>query len=243
MSQYASGTQMNYPTNLDIVDYKIKVKQFGFAGLPNETEEIFAKQLNDRIITELNTKHHMNVNKLKKYICEFGHKFYDEMIKKIPEEVNETLDDEKKKEIYTRFVGDYFEAFAEFFLKTFDNDSRFGVKDYHPAIETEDMGVDGYGLCYNDTTGENKCVVQVKYRVDTMNEIEYSALARTFTQGVMEFGVNPNIDNCIILFSSCKGANYRAHNVLKNTLFEINDKKIDNEINNVQFWNEFVKLF
>lgn len=96
---------------------------------------------------------------------------------------------------------------------------------------------------YNDTTGENKCVVQVKYRVDTMNEIEYSALARTFTQGVMEFGVNPNIDNCIILFSSCKGANYRAHNVLKNTLFEINDKKIDNEINNVQFWNEFVKLF
>ena len=99
MSQYASGTQMNYPTNLDIVDYKIKVKQFGFAGLPNETEEIFAKQLNDRIITELNTKHHMNVNKLKKYICEFGHKFYDEMIKKIPEEVNETLDDEKKKEI------------------------------------------------------------------------------------------------------------------------------------------------
>ncbi|MGN0967606.1 MAG: hypothetical protein ACI4OP_08560 [Candidatus Coprovivens sp.] len=55
------------------------------------------------------------------------------------------------------------------------------VKDYHSAIETEDMCVDGYGLCYNDTIGENKCVVQVNYHVDTMNEIEYSALARTFT--------------------------------------------------------------
>lgn len=243
MSQYTSGTTMNYPTNLEIVDYKIKNKQFGFVGLPNDTEEEFAKQLNDRIIAELNAKHHMNVNKLKKYICEYGNMFYEEMADKIPAEVKASLDENEKKEIYTLFVGDYFEAFAEFFLKTFDNDARFGVKDYHPAIETEDMGVDGYGLCYDDTRGENKCVVQIKYRVDTMSEIEYSALARTFTQGVMEFGVNPNIDKCIILFSSCKGANYRAHNVLKNTLFEINDKKIDNEINNVQFWSEFVKLF
>lgn len=243
MSQYITGTKMNYPTNLEIVDYKIKSKQFGFIGLLDDTEEEFAKQLNDRIIAELNTKHHMNVNKLKKYICEYGEKFYENLNNRIPSEVKALLDENKKKEIYTRFVGDYFEAFAEFFLKTFDNDARFGVKDYHPAIETEDMGVDGYGLCYDDTHGENKCVVQIKYRVDTMSEIEYSALARTFTQGVMEFGVNPNIDKCIILFSSCKGANYIAHNILKNTLFEINDKKIDNEINNVQFWTEFVKLF
>ena len=241
MAQYNTGTNMNYPTSLKIVDYKINIKQFGFAGLPNLTESHFAKQLNNRIIKELNTKHHMNVNKLKKYICEYGKVFQKDAINNISADA--IISDEQKNEIYTRFVGDYFEAFAEFFLKTFDNDARFGVKDYEPAIDTEDMGVDGCGLCYDDTKGEHKCVVQIKYRVDTMEEIEYSALARTFTQGVMEFGIDPNVDNCIILFSSCKGANYKAHNVLKNTLFEINDKKIDNEINNVQFWSEFVKLF
>lgn len=241
MAQYASGTAMNYPTDLKIIDYKIKFKQFSFVGLPDLTEHDFAKQLNDRIILEMNTKHNMNVNKLKKYICEYGHKFQADALKKISPEI--ILTDEQKNEIYTRFVGDYFEAFAEFFLKTFDNDARFGVKDYQPAIETEDMGVDGCGLCYDDTKGEHKCVVQIKYRVDTMEEVEYSALARTFTQGVMEFGIDPNVDKCIILFSSCKGANYRARNILKNTLFEINDQKINNEINNSQFWIEFVKLF
>lgn len=241
MAQYTTGTNMNYPISLKIVDYKINFKQFGFAGLPNLTESYFAKQLNNRIIEELNTKHHMNVNKLKKYICEYGKEFQKDAINNISADA--IVSDEQKNEIYTRFVGDYFEAFAEFFLKTFDNDARFGVKDYEPAVETEDMGVDGCGLCYDDTNGVHKCVVQIKYRVDTMEEIEYSALARTFTQGVMEFGIDPNVDKCIILFSSCKGANYRARNVLRNTLFEINDQKINNEINNVQFWTEFVKLF
>lgn len=216
MAQYVSGTTMNYPTGLKIVDYKINFRQFSFAGLPDLTEQDFAKQLNDRIVLEMNTKHNMNVNKLKKYICEYGHKFQADALKKVSSEI--ILTDEQKNEIYTRFVGDYFEAFAEFFLKTFDNDARFGVKDYQPAIETEDMGVDGCGLCYDDTKGIHKCVVQIKYRVDAMEEIEYSALARTFTQGVMEFGIDPNVDKCIILFSSCKGANYRARNVLK-TLF------------------------
>ena len=193
MAQYTTGTNMNYPTSLKIVDYKINFKQFGFAGLPNLTESYFAKQLNNRIIEELNTKHHMNVNKLKKYICEYGKNFQKDAINNISADA--IVSDEQKNEIYTRFVGDYFEAFAEFFLKTFDNDARFGVKDYEPSVETEDMGVDGCGLCYDDTNGVHKCVVQIKYRVDTMQEIEYSALARTFTQGVMEFG----IDNLVSL--------------------------------------------
>ena len=92
MAQYTTGTNMNYPTCLKIVDYKINFKQFGFAGLPNLTESYFAKQLNNRIIEELNTKHHMNVNKLKKYICEYGKEFQKDAIAKelnlTQEEVN-----------------------------------------------------------------------------------------------------------------------------------------------------------
>ena len=85
MANYSSGTVMNYPTELKIVESKINFKQFGFVGLPNLTESDFAKLLNTRIIEELNTKHHMNVNKLKKYICEFGKKFQKDAINKIPE--------------------------------------------------------------------------------------------------------------------------------------------------------------
>lgn len=230
-----------YPKELLITKYKINKRQFGRFGLPLLTELECVRKLNDHIKNELQTKHNMNINKLRKYIFKFGNEFMNTNSQLIPSEINLAQID--TRELYTQFVGDYFEAFAEFFLKTFDNDSRFGVKKYIPNIDKDDMGVDGSGFCYDDTKSLNPCVVQVKYRINELNEIDYSALARTCAQGVMQYDLNVKVDNCIILFSSCKGSNYNAKKVFGNTLFEINDKVINQELNNVELWENFFKCF
>lgn len=232
---------MNFPTNLSCVQFKINKNQFGKYGLPLLNEKEFAKKLNQHILNEFTLKQNMNSNKLKKYINQYGQEFLRDALAQIPSSIDKSSFDEHN--IYTKFVGDYFETFAEFFLKTFNNDSRFGVKDYEPVIIEEDYGVDGKGMCYNDVDGRNKCVVQVKYRVNTMDEIEYGALSNTFAQGVKEFDIDPHTDNNIILFTCCSGANYIAHKILKNNLFVVNHNAINKELNNLEFWQKFSNCF
>lgn len=232
---------MSYPTKLDVQVNKINCAKFGKYGLVCLTENEFAKSLNKMILDEIVKSHNMNVKKLRKLINEVGHKFKADAIESIPSATDKTSLD--LNQLYTQFVGDWFEAFAEFFLKTFDNDERFGVKNYTPAVLEEDLGVDGYGICYDDTKGAHKCVVQVKYRLNSQDEIDYSCLARTFTSGVLQFNVNPEVDNCVILFCSCKGANLNTQKVLGKRLYVIDDTMINREINNVSFWQSFCDCF
>lgn len=232
---------MAYPTKLDVQINKINSAKFGKYGLACLTENEFAKELNKMILDEIVKSGNMNVRKLSKMINEVGHKFKADAVSRIPSSIDTTRLD--LNQLYTQFVGDWFEAFAEFFLKTFDNDERYGVKNYTPAVLEEDLGVDGYGTCYDDTKGVHKCVVQVKYRLLGTDEIDYGALARTFTSGVLQFDVNPSVDYCIILFCLCKGANLNAQKVLGKKLYVINDTMINREINNVSFWQSFSNCF
>lgn len=232
---------MAYPTKLDVQINKINSAKFGKYGLACLTENEFAKELNKMILDEIVKSGNMNVRKLSKMINEVGHKFKADAVSRIPSSIDTTSLD--LNQLYTQCVGDWFEAFAEFFLKTFDNDERYGVKNYTPAVLEEDLGVDGYGTCYDDTKGVHKCVVQVKYRLLRTDEIDYGALARTFTSGVLQFDVNPSVDYCIVLFCLCKGANLNAQKVLGKKLYVINDTMINREINNVSFWQSFSNCF
>lgn len=232
---------MAYPTKLDVQINKINSVKFSKFGLVTLTENAFAKLLNLKIYEEIVKSHNMNVKKLRELINDVGHKFKADAVKSVPSTIDKTSLD--LNQLYTSFVGDWFEAFAEFFLKTFDNDERFGVKNYTPAVLEEDLGVDGYGICYDDTRGVHKCVVQVKYRLNRQDEIDYSCLARTFASGVKQFEIDPNVDMNVILFCSCKGANLNAQKVLGKSLYVIDDKAINKEINNVSFWQSFRDCF
>jgi hypothetical protein len=230
----------NYPTTLLTQIYKINKKQFSKKfRLEMTTEQEYSKYLNTAIIDYLNSKHNMNMKIFVSLIHKYGEEFKKNCINNIKN--IETLESDIQ-EIYNQFVGDYFEAFAEFFLKSFNNDSRYGVKDYLPNIDKEDMGVDGYGFCYDDTNGRNPCVIQVKYRSNPMDEITYSALAKTFCQGILEFKIEKDIDKNLILFGS-SDANYKAKDFFKKELFVISDKAINMEINNVEFWVAFCNCF
>lgn len=232
---------MSYPTKLDVQINKINSAKFGKYGLVCLTENDVASELNKTVLDEIVKSGHMNTKKLRNMIHEAGLKFKADAMSKIPASIDQTTLD--LSQLYTQFVGDWFEAFAEFFLKTFDNDSRFGVKNYTPAVLEEDLGVDGSGICYADNTGSHTCVVQVKYRLSKTDEIDYSALARTFTQGVLQFDVDPSVNYCIILFCLCKGANLNASKVLDKKLHVIDDSMINREINNISFWQSFSNCF
>lgn len=232
---------MSYPTRLDVQIHKINSTNFSKFGLVCLTENEYAKILNKMILDEIIKSHNMNIKKLRKFINDVGCMFKVFAISQIPSTIDKTNLD--LHQLYTKFVGDWFEAFAEFFLKTFDNDERFGVKNYTPAVLEEDLGVDGSGLCYDDTKGVHKCVVQVKYRLNKFDEIDYSCLARTFASGIKQFDIDPAINYNVILFCSCKGANLNAQKVLDKNLFVVNDEMINREINNVSFWDSFCKCF
>lgn len=232
---------MAYPTKLDVQINKINFNKFNKFGLVYLNENEHAKLLNKMILDELDKTHNMNIKKLRKFINDVGHKFKANAVQSIPSTIDRASLD--LNQLYTQFVGDWFEAFAEFFLKTFDNDERFGVKNYTPAVLEEDLGVDGYGICYDDTKGVHKCVVQVKYRLNSQDEIDYSCLARTFTSGIKQFDIDPEVDYNVILFCSCKGANLNAQKVLEKSLYVIDDKAINKEINNVSFWQSFSDCF
>ena len=117
---------MAYPTKLDVQINKINSAKFGKYGLACLTENEFAKELNKMILDEIVKSGNMNVRKLSKMINEVGHKFKADAVSRIPSSIDTTSLD--LNQLYTQFVGDWFEAFAEFFLKTFDNDERYGVK-------------------------------------------------------------------------------------------------------------------
>jgi hypothetical protein len=241
----------NYPRSLLIQQYKLNSNKFTKYGLNTITEAKTSNDLCQEILSNIKNTKSMNMKKLVSLISKHGLSFkqycldnMDDKIKEYNSSIFNNIElDNYYHGFYTSFVGDFFEAFAEFFLKTFDNDTRFGVRNYEPYLNSDDYGVDGSGLCYDDTNGINPCVVQVKFRSNLMEEIEYSMLARTCTQGVMKFGIDPrNVKNCIIIFSSGKGVNHITKDVLGNSLFEINNVKINHEINNIDFWEHFSNI-
>lgn len=100
-----------------------------------------------------------NSNKVRKFIDEM--KNYAENRANHYHPANEVL----AKEMYTGIVGDIFEVFVEYLIKTHGSDVRIGVTDYHPINESngeEDYGVDGYGI----GTNGKPATVQIKFRSD-----------------------------------------------------------------------------
>jgi hypothetical protein len=85
-----------------------------------------------------------------------------------------------------KYVGDGFELFVELFLKSHPTDNRIGVYGYKP-VQENDNGVDGIGV---NIRGEN-CVVQVKYRNDTQQQLTANVdhLSNMITDAMFNYNV------------------------------------------------------
>ena len=229
---------------LDIITHKIKKTQFTKFGCGNLTEYDLSKELTEFFLTVAKTglynkKDHVIITmKMISYQIEkFGKKF-----------MKNALNEDAQIELYNQFVGDYFEVFCEFFMKY--NDGAYGVTDYHAAINTQDWGVDGYGIATDERDsegGKTPAVIQVKFRSNNMDEISYTCLAKTGWDGIKNYGLDIKRKNNLILFTNVEGgANYLAKAALGSNLYEITRSTFDDNrsrIQTIEFWENFLKEF
>ena len=131
------------------------------------------------------------------------------------------------------FKGDMFEILAEIFFKAFENSSTVGLREYTPIPLEEDYGVDGKGI---NAIGK-QCAVQCKYRSNPLELVTYSEIARTYTSGRVQLGLNLEGADCIYVFTTALGVNIQCQTVFGDKVRVLNKDVIGREINNnVSFW-------
>ena len=133
-----------------------------------------------------------------------------------------------------KFKGDMLEVFSELFFNSFENAEWGGIREYTPIELSSDFGVDARGINVNG----NECVIQVKYRFNPEENIPYADIARTFTSGVCQMGIDlVGNSHTVYLFTIAKGATWVCEKVLGNKLVVLNRKEIAIKVdNNLNFW-------
>lgn len=151
-------------------------------------------------------------------------------VEKYSNQLNFKDEDEKNK-----FKGDMLEVFSEIFFLEFMSDPRFGITNYVPVALEDDYGVDATGINVN---GDN-VVVQVKYRSNPNDKIEYSDIAKTFTAGVKRHDLDPNVKNNIYVFSTSFEVTYACDEIFKDSIIKVMRHNIERKVdNNKIFWDK-----
>lgn len=140
------------------------------------------------------------------------------------------------------FKGDMLEILAEIFFKAFENSPTVGLRNYTPIPLDQDYGVDAKGINANGET----CAVQVKYRLNPLEEITYSDIARTYASGNIQLKLDLKGKDRIYVFTTASGVNKECRKVFNRMVRVIGKNIIRREINNnVNFWltafNEIVE--
>ena len=131
------------------------------------------------------------------------------------------------------FKGDMLEVLAELYFNAFENDRATGIHNYSPTINGEDYGVDAIGT--NITL--EQVAVQVKYRSNINDLITYSDIAKTFTDGVINYNLDLTKNKSIYLFTTSKGITHHCDHVFNSRLVIINRQTINKKLNNnKKFW-------
>jgi hypothetical protein len=160
--------------------------------------------------------------------------------KKIAKKIFDTEEDQER--YYNQFVGDLFEVFVEFFIKSHGRDRRIGISNYNPVhVENgeEDLGVDGHGI----GTNGRPATVQVKFRAqhDYMLTTNADSLSNFKNASHEMFNVNfDDIDNMLVV-TTAKSVHHKSRDRMLNGkvrfLFRHDIEKLVN--NNIAFWNAF----
>lgn len=131
------------------------------------------------------------------------------------------------------FRGDALEVLTEYLMKTAPMASSYGLLNYKPVKLRDDYGVDAIGIKNNVLT-----VVQCKYRRNPKDLIHYADLARTFTQGVLQYKMDPAAKKNLWLVTTADDANQNSKKILSKNLHVLGlgflSKHLDG---NIDFWN------
>lgn len=161
-----------------------------------------------------------------------GEKDLRDFMNKIEEITKNNFSLETEDDRY-KFKGDMLEVFAEIFFSITSSDVRFGLSDYTPIEIQDDYGTDGTGINVN----KHKCAVQVKYRKNVTEKIEYTDLAKTYVSGLKRHECDLAEDNTLFLFTTCSGVTIAAEKILGDNLVVLNYDIINNTVsNNYNIW-------
>jgi hypothetical protein len=137
-----------------------------------------------------------------------------------------------------KYKGDLLEIFSEIFFNEYQADPAIGVKDYTPVSITDDYGVDATGINVNG----HKVAIQVKYRANITDRIDYESVAKTFTSAICQHSINPVYDNIIYVLTTAQGCEFPPEKVLGNKLVTISKSIIANKVDgNLIFWENAYK--
>lgn len=163
---------------------------------------------------------------------------------KIEEESSTILFDcDASKQAYiqdkvNKYKGDLLEIFSEIFFNEYQTDPAIGIKDYTPVSITDDYGVDATGINVNG----HKVAIQVKYRANITDRIDYESVAKTFTSAICQHGINPVYDNIIYVLTTAQGCEFPPEKVLGSKLVTISKSIIANKVDgNIIFWENAYK--
>jgi len=137
-------------------------------------------------------------------------------------------DDDKFK-----FKGDMLEVLSEIFFSVTSSDERYGLSDYTPVEIQDDYGTDATGRNVNG----HQCAVQVKYRRNVTDKIEYTDLAKTFVSGLKRHECDLHQPHTLFLFTTCSGVTIAAEEVLGDHLVILDYNIINKTVShNINFW-------
>jgi hypothetical protein len=170
---------------------------------------------------------------------------FENRIKKNCDVGTDHLDENEVGQKVRSYLGDAFEVFVEFLIKSHPFDRRIGVSNYipnHPSLGQADHGVDGRGI----GTNNNPATVQAKFRGDPRVELTAngSHLVNFKNSSHEEYGVlTSDVDNMLII-TNCKGLHHYTASAMLNGKVRCiaRDQLKDLVDDNIPFWDEFRKV-
>lgn len=156
-----------------------------------------------------------------------------EMVFKTSKEMYwESMDPEE----HLRFRGDALELLTEYLMKINLMANNQGLTNYKCISLKNDYGVDAIGE-------KNGVIVavQCKFKHNPLMSIRYSDLARTFTQGVLQYGLEPKARKNLWLVTTGAGANLNSQKILGKNLHVLDRNHLSRQVDgNIDFWNGFL---
>lgn len=134
------------------------------------------------------------------------------------------------------FMGDTLELLTEYLMKVNAMANNQGVLNYKPVPLREDYGVDAVGMKNNV-----RIVIQCKFRDNPLDLIHYADIARTFTQGVLQYNLDPKARKNVWLVTTGQDANSNTKKILGKNLHVLNRSHLRMQVDgNVDLWNGFL---
>jgi hypothetical protein len=158
-------------------------------------------------------------------------------------------DAHQRNRYYNNYVGDVFEVFVEYLVKTRGTDTRIGIVNYRPIHVTgeKDYGVDGYGVGING----KPATLQIKYRslfygvdgkyVLTANE-DHLVNFKDRSHEIHNVDYN-DTNNMLVITTASEVAHttkvHMLHNKVRFIFLQGLEAMLDN---NPMFWNDFRRM-